>query len=206
MLNGRNMYASSLFVTTNGQKHPRPRALPQPRTRPARIQPARAGAGGRPPRAGARAPALPVHRRQQPRRILRDPRRRPERGNRRQLAAGADGMPLEQVFRQVARKARELVDAPVPGAQRRRAAATGRRGHPHSAPHQVERRAESLGARLFFPRADAGADADRASIRRIRFRACSTRASTSWSNSKARTPSAANRAWRSCRRRACCRA
>ena len=55
-----------------------PSAFPQPRARPARVQPARARAGGGRLRAAARAAALPHHRLVEPGRVLRDPRRRPE--------------------------------------------------------------------------------------------------------------------------------
>ena len=75
----RNLCHRALPVTNGSRaqfRHSPP--VHQPRAVAARIQPARAGAGEGRSAAAAGAAALPVHLLQQPRRILRDPRRRPE--------------------------------------------------------------------------------------------------------------------------------
>src|ERR1700693_2119952 len=63
-------------------------AFHQPRVVLARVQRAGAGAEPRPTRAVARTAQVPVHLIEQPRRILRDPRRRPEAAARARLHAG----------------------------------------------------------------------------------------------------------------------
>lgn len=138
------------------------RAFPQPGTVPARLQSPRPRPGGRCRRAAARAPALPLHRLQQPRRILRDPRRRPEGADQARCRrpqprrpGAARGFPPRS--RPGPRPRRRAVRA----AQRRHAAGPRQAGYPLPAPQLLERGAGGLDQGLLLPRGDAGADADR---------------------------------------------
>jgi len=105
--------------------------------------------------------------------------------------SGPDGLSARQAFKAVALLAHAMVERQYSLSERRNSAGTGAAGHPLPAPHPLECRAERMGQAVLFPRADAGADADRSRSGGTPFRACSTRASTSQSNSRARTPSAA---------------
>ena len=97
------------------------RRADQPRAVAARVQPARAGAGRGRERAAARAAALPVHRRQQPRRVLRDPRRRREGAVAREdAAAGHDAADARDAARAHGRRGARADRRPVPRARTNR--------------------------------------------------------------------------------------
>ena len=145
-----------------------------------------------------------THRLLQPRRVLRDPRRRPQgadQARHRRSRAGRPDAEGDARDRDAARRARSstqqfdlLNDELLP-----ELAANGirflRRG-------DLERRPARLGARLLHARGDAGADADRprpgASVPARLQQEPELRSSSS----RAATPSAAARGSRSCRRRA----
>ena len=113
----------------------------------------------------ARAPAFPVHRRQQSRRILRDPGRGPQGRNRSRRAPPVPtACGARAVFRQVTREAQELV-ARSTGAQR---GSVARSSQPRAsafcaAASGIRGPDRPSGSKEYFlSRSDAGPDADRA--------------------------------------------
>ena len=134
--------------SSDGQTTRSARALPQSRTRTARIQPPRARAGRRPQRARARAPAFPVHRRQQSRRVFRDPRSGPQGGDRRRMRRRSRRHAVARSLSPGHGEGAGTGRAPV-----RRCSTSevfpqlASRGHPFSAPQQVERGADADGSK-----------------------------------------------------------
>ena len=139
-------------------------ALPQSRARPARVQPPRAGAGrGRRCRCSSGcASCASSH---QPRRILRDPRRRPEgadQARRRRHRPGRRSRPRD-VFREVSAQRARAGRAPVPAAERGVAArARAARASASCAARDWNDAQQAVDQRdYFFREMHAGADADR---------------------------------------------
>ena len=108
-----------------------------------------------PRRPAARAAALPVHRRQQPRRVLRDPRRRAQGAAARE-GRRRPGMTLHEaraLFAQIGDEARALIADQYRRAQRRRCCRRWRaQGVQPRPPHRVHRRASARGSRGYFER------------------------------------------------------
>ena len=118
----------------------------------------------------------------------------------------ADGMAPATVLKRIHDRAAELVDAQYRCWNEVLRPALNDAGVRVLGPRQLEREADALAARRISATRSCRCCRRWAWTRRIRSRRSSTSRSTSWSCSRARTRSAAPGTWRSCARRARCRA